>query len=78
MHIVVKGTKTIEEFKQKQSIMNNLAIMCFSSHKSAFSNWLEGEPVKVWYDNSENLCIEYQSGRWWHYHFNNYNQPEWW
>lgn len=43
-------------------------------HKQAFENWSEGEPVKVWFDSDNNLCIEYESGNWWHYNEN----CEWW
>ena len=38
-----------------------------SRHKQAVENWTEGEPVKVWFDMNHNLCIEYESGKWWHY-----------
>ena len=33
-----------------------------SRHKEAVEDWKEGEPVKVWFDMDDNLCIEYESG----------------
>lgn len=46
-------------------------------HKSAFENWEEGEPVKVWTDENGATCIKYESGHWWHYKYRN-NHLEWW
>ena len=45
-----------------------------SRHKEAVENWTEGEPVKVWFDMNDDLCIEYESGKWWHYN----EKGEWW
>lgn len=67
MHTVIKGTKTIKEFKEKQRFMEQKATEFYNKHKEAVENWTEGEPVKVWFDMDENLCIEYESGNWWHY-----------
>lgn len=67
MHTVIKGTKTVAEFKTVKEKMEKLAAECYSRHKQAFENWNEGEPVKVWFDFNGNLCIEYESGNWWHY-----------
>lgn len=78
MHIVVKGTKTVQEFKEKQKMMSDLAVMCFRTHKNCVGQWNNGEPVKVWFDQYENLCIEYSSGSYFHYRFNVNQQIEWW
>ena len=67
MHIVIKGTKTIEEFKKMQKVMEQKATECCNSHKEAVEDWKEGEISKVWIDGNGNLCIEYESGNWWHY-----------
>lgn len=66
MHIVIKGTKTIKEYKQTQQEMTAQAVDCYAAHQSAVESWTEGEPVKVWKD-ADALCIEYTSGHWWHY-----------
>lgn len=49
----------------------------YKKHKAVYENWLEGEPVRAWYDADNILCIEYASGNWWHYRVNN-NALEWW
>lgn len=46
-------------------------------HMQAFENWREGKVAKVWCDDDGILCIEYDSGNWWHYKLNN-NNLEWW
>lgn len=58
--------------------INSLNVKEYSKqHKEAFETWLEGEPIKSWYDTDNILCIEYESGNWWHYQKNN-NALEWW
>lgn len=74
MHTVIKGTKTVQEYKQVKVLMEMLTEKCFSKHKQASENWENGEPVKTWWDSDGNLCIEYESGNWWHYN----NEGEWW
>ena len=74
MNTVIKGTKTISEFKQVREDMENLARENYSRHKEACEDWKEGEPVKVWFDFDGNFCIEYESGNWWHYN----EKGEWW
>ena len=46
-------------------------------HKEAVENWKEGEPVRTWQDDDGAFCIEYESGRWWHYVKVN-GSVEWW
>ena len=67
MHTVIKDTHSINEYKQVKGSMEHLAQECFARHKQAVENWTEGEIEKIWFDGSGNLCIEYQSGHWWHY-----------
>lgn len=74
MHTIIKGTKTVAEFKAVKEKMEKLTAKCYDRHKQAFENWSEGEPVKFWFDSDNNLCIEYESGNWWHYNEN----CEWW
>lgn len=74
VHTVIKGTKTIAEFKELREKMEHLTEVYFNNHKSAWENWKNGEPVKAWWDSDGNLCIEYESGKYWHYN----EKGEWW
>lgn len=74
MNTVIKGTKTIEEYKNLKSLMEQRAKACYENHKRSSEHWSEGEIAKVWIDGYGNLAIEYESGRWWHYN----EQGEWW
>ena len=74
MHTIIKGTKTVSEFKKVRTKMEQLATQAFESHKKASGEWKEGGIEKVWFDSDSNICVEYQSGNWWHYN----GQGEWW
>lgn len=74
LHTVIKGTKTIAEFKELKEKMEHLTETYYNNHKSAWENWENGEPTKVWFDMDGNLCIEYENGKWWHYN----EKGEWW
>lgn len=74
MNTVIKGTKTIAEYKRVREDMENLARANYARHKEAFEEWREGEPIKAWFDFEGNFCIEYESGKWWHYN----DKGEWW
>lgn len=74
VHTVIKETKTIAEFKELREKMEHLTEVYFNNHKSAWENWENGEPAKAWWDNNNNLCIEYENGKWWHYN----EKGEWW
>ena len=43
-------------------------------HKKAFEKSRFGEIDKVWIDKDGFVCIQYESGDWWHYKENG----EWW
>lgn len=73
MHTVIKGTKTIDEYKQTRDAMEQLATTCFDNHRQAFEDWPHGDIKKVWYEGDA-LCIEYADGQWWHYNGNG----DWW
>lgn len=47
-------------------------------HMRAFENWKEGNVAKVWHNEDNILCIKYESGNWWHYRLNSFNEIEWW
>ena len=57
MNTVIKGTKTIAEYKRVREDMENLARANYARHKEAFEEWGEGEPVKAWFDFEGNFCI---------------------
>lgn len=71
---VIKETPTITEYKELKDKMERLAKTCYENHKSAWECWNNGEPVKIWWDADGNLCIEYESGEWYHYN----PKGEWW
>lgn len=75
IHIVVKNTKTIAEYNELKRFMKQKAQEYYEAHKKAYAvEWKEGSISKVWIDEQKNLCIEYESGNWWHYN----EQGEWW
>ena len=39
----------------------------YNFHRSQFDTWEHGEIKKTWIDENGNVCIMYQSGKWWHY-----------
>lgn len=58
---------------EKSADIRNLGkgvIQAYQTHKSYFENWYYGKPVESWRDKDGNLCIRYQSGRWFHYRQN--------
>lgn len=57
--------------------MEDIVMQCYETHKQAFENWEEGEPVKAFFD-LEGLKIYYQSGKWWHYKPIDEKTIEWW
>lgn len=78
MHVVIKGCKSISEYKEKKSRLSEQAELAYKSHKEKFENWNNGVPVKVWEDSNQYLCVEYESGKWWHYKNVGMNSFEWW
>lgn len=51
----------------------------FEEHKKAmpFDSWIYGPIRNAWHDEYGILCIEYESGDWWHYKKSN-NEIVWW
>ena len=66
MRTVIKGTKTIEEYKELKSRMEELAVQAYEKHRAMCENWNYGGIEKVRFDN-ELLSIEYESGQCYHY-----------
>lgn len=53
--------------QELKAAMQSKAMECFTTHKKAFEKWQYGDIKKIWFDNDYNLCIEYESGDWFHY-----------
>lgn len=64
-------TKTNENYID---VMRKKAKQYYDYHKYHVQNWTDGEISKIWIDENNNFCIEYQSGSWWHYN----DMGEWW
>ena len=67
MEAVVRGTKTIEEFKRVREDMLKRAERYSRKHIASCENWQEGFPVKCWLGALGVLWIEYESGHCWQY-----------
>lgn len=48
MDVVIRGTKTIEEFKQVRENMLRRADRYSRKHIASCEHWQEGLPVKCW------------------------------
>ena len=57
--------------------IENDANEAFEEHKKAFDNWIYGPIRNAWHDEYGILCVEYESGYWWHYKKEN-NEIVWW
>lgn len=53
------------------------ALDLIAKHMEQNPNISFENPFEAWYDEDNNICIEYSNGQWWHYRMNN-NQLEWW
>ena len=49
----------------------------FTEHKKAIGTWEDGEILDVWNYESGNICVRYESGKWWHYKVTKHNAI-WW
>lgn len=79
MHIVIKDTKTIDEYKRVYASMQERANRYSQQHIASCEHWKDGLPVKCWRDNntSDVLWIEYESGNVWQYK-ETLTGLEWW
>lgn len=48
MDVVIKGTKTIEEFKRVKASMEERAERYSRRHIASCEHWQDGYPVKCW------------------------------
>lgn len=71
----------IEEVMAKNRrdlMLEDLILIFTNAHKRAIENWTEGEIQNVWIDKDGNVCIAYESGKWWHYCKDKSGKIEWW
>ena len=54
LNTVIKGTRTIEEYKMVRDAMEGLTKMYSEMHMQACDEWRDGAPVKTWYDSDGN------------------------
>ena len=78
MKTVIKGITSIEEYKMTKDAMEKQASLAYERHMSFVKDWSHGKPVKAWFDNDGNICVEYESGKWWHYKNLDLPFPTWW
>lgn len=45
-------------------------------HMKSIENWREGSIKEVW-EESDSICVRYESGNWWHYKIDGSNVV-WW
>lgn len=79
MQIVIKGTKTIDEYKKVYASMQERANRYSQQHIASCDHWQNGLPVKCWRDNNsfDVLWIEYESGNAWQYK-ETFTGLKWW
>lgn len=65
-------------FNRKEIIQAAAVKQAYQKHKHCCENWREGKPKKVWRDEDGCLCIQYESGKWWHYRQRDDGNLEWW
>lgn len=60
MHIIIKGAKTIEEYKQRYLLMQGLAEEFHTKCGNGQNSKLHGEIRDVWMDEDGNLYLSYE------------------
>ncbi|MDY5968102.1 MAG: hypothetical protein SPJ08_03765 [Sphaerochaetaceae bacterium] len=66
-----------QEESEPVEIMEEAKI-ALKRHKEFVEDWQEGNIVEAWRDKKGNLCVQYESGRWWHYKDLDLPFPTWW
>lgn len=66
------------QYQEQINRRKELAALAFDRHRAGSDTWEEGAPVKSWYDADKNLCVQYESGNWWHYKDLDMPFPTWW
>lgn len=78
MKTVIKGVTSIEEYKMAKDAMEKQVSLAYERHMFFVKDWPYGKPTKAWFDNDGNICVEYESGKWWHYKNLDLPFPTWW
>ena len=66
-----------QEESEPVEIMEEAKI-ALKRHKEFVEDWQEGNIVEAWRDEKGNLCVQYESGHWWHYKHLDLPFPTWW
>lgn len=56
--------KSLKELNANERIFLLHAV---NAHCMAHKRWTHGDPVEIWKDEYEFLCVRYEDGHWWHY-----------
>lgn len=66
--------KSLKELNADERIVLLHAV---NAHYMAHKRWTHGDPVEIWRDEYEFLCVRYEDGSWWHYRQTETGY-EWW
>lgn len=67
--------KSLKELNEADRLFISRAV---TMHCTAHRHWTHGEPVEIWRDEYEFLCVKYTDGSWWHYRQTETGGFEWW
>jgi hypothetical protein len=62
----------------KKTVSRSEACKAMEIHRRNGGVWVEGDVKEYWEDVNGNLCVRYDSGRWWHYKDLDSPFPTWW
>lgn len=51
----------------EKQVSMELVDRIYQCHCSSIEEWQEGHPVESWIDRNGNICVRYESGKYWHY-----------
>lgn len=58
--------------------LEEITQLAYKRHKEFVDEWQEGEPVEAWKEEGCEICVKYESGKWWHYKDLELPFPTWW
>lgn len=64
-YVVEITLKNIVEIEDNNLL--EIGFLAFQRHSNEFGDWNEGEPIKIWSEENCEVCVKYESGKWWHY-----------
>lgn len=65
------------DIKEVQNKVETLANKAYSEHKKVFEKWEYGNIKKVWFEETT-LCVEYETGKRFHYIWSSNNELLYW